>query len=72
MGVLEGPDCTGSTVTACWRGLCGTVGIETPAGASRENLHRETIAGNGAGKAFPSLFNGRRGKKSEAHACGKA
>ena len=23
VGVPEGPDCTGPTVTACWRGLCG-------------------------------------------------
>ena len=42
-GVPEGPDCTGSTVTACWRGLCGTAGIEAPAGHAREDLRRMAI-----------------------------
>ena len=30
MSVPEGPGCTGLTVTACWRGLCGTVGVKRP------------------------------------------
>ena len=37
VGVPEGPDCTGSTVTACWRGLCRAAGFLEPAGRTREN-----------------------------------
>ncbi|OQW32365.1 MAG: hypothetical protein A4E20_13985 [Nitrospira sp. SG-bin2] len=37
-GLPEGPDCTGSTVTACWRGLCGTAGLKRTAGHARENV----------------------------------
>jgi len=44
VGVPQGPDCTGSTVTEplqLWHGLCGPAGLKRPAGAARENLQAE-------------------------------
>ena len=72
MGVPEGLDCTGSTVTEPPRSgaACAAPQAEKPAGAAREKLRRATIERNSAVKAFPSLFNGRRGKKLEVPAHG--
>ena len=45
MGVPEGPDCTGSTVTEPLRcgAACADPQAEKPVGGTRENLHQTTI-----------------------------
>jgi hypothetical protein len=54
VGVPEGPDCTGSTVTACWRGLCGPAGVKRPPATRGKTCAGRLLKGDRAG--FPLAF----------------